>query len=87
MRCAGGPWSYGFGVGFSFLGLFLFGTRCGGMDVWWSASYGGCNRRFLGGARYFDVSLVKSERSMFSISLWILISKISSVTYVMVEIS
>ena len=26
---AGGPWSYDFGVGFFFLGLFLFGAVCG----------------------------------------------------------
>ena len=29
-------WSYSFGVGFFFWGLFLFGAWCGGMDFWWS---------------------------------------------------
>ena len=24
------------GVGFFFLGLFLFGAGCGGMDFWWN---------------------------------------------------
>ena len=54
------------------------------MDFWCSVT-GGCNRWFLEGAGVSDLSLVKSQASMPSISLLALTSKISSITSVMVE--
>ena len=80
------PWSFGFGFGFLFLELFLLGPGwLEGMGFWWSDQYGRCNRWFLGCVGVSDVSLMKSQRSMSSISPLTLTSKISSITSVIVE--
>ena len=75
------PWCYVLNFNSTFGGCFCL--ELGGVEEWTSS--GVFKRWFLGGAGLSDVSLLKSQRSMSSISPLALTSKISSITSVMVE--